>query len=258
MLENAANLVTAAATNNMTEWGVALLYATATDGAQNCTIQNNTITLNRTYQNTFGVYSNSTHTALAVTVSASATGATGGNSGLRIYGNAINNINLGIVIVGPTAIADANTGIDVGGTSVLQGNAITNYGTTGTFSAYANVSTTVNGILIRNSNGFNCSYNTVTSSVGGVTAGTLNGIQVQASSSVPTSTFTNNVTFNSISLKSGLATGAMTGIAIPAGSASTTSILNVNNNDFNNWGHTVAARLLLFLYRLLPLILQLQ
>ena len=241
MLENAANLVTAAATNNMTEWGVALLYATATDGAQNCTIQNNTITLNRSYQNTFGIYSNSTHTALAVTVSASATGATGGNSGLRIYSNAIDNVNLGIVIVGPTAIADANTGIDVGGSLLSQGNVITNYGTTGTFSAYANVSTTVNGILIRNSNGFNCSYNTVTSSVGGVTAGTLNGIQVQASSSVPTATFTNNITFNSISLKSGLATGAMNGITYPGGSASTTSISNINNNDFNNFGHTVAA-----------------
>lgn len=241
MVENAANLVTLAASNNMTEWGVALLYASATDGAQNCTIQNNTITLNRSYQNTFGVYSNSTHTATSVTVTATATGATGGNSGLRIYGNAINNVNQGIVIVGPTAAADANTGIDAGGSSLLQGNVITNYGTTGTFSAYANVSATINGILIRNSNGFNCSYNTVTSSVGGVTAGTLNGILVPASSSVPTTTYTNNVTFNSISLKSGAATGAMTGIAIPAGSASTTSILNVNNNDFNNWGHTVAS-----------------
>ena len=63
MQENAANTTTAAASNNMTEWGVALLYATSTDGAQNCTIQNNTIDLNRTYQNTFGIYSNSTHSA---------------------------------------------------------------------------------------------------------------------------------------------------------------------------------------------------
>ena len=59
MLENAANTMTAAATNTMTEWGVALLYVTATDGCQNVTIQNNLIDLNRTYQNTFGIYSNS-------------------------------------------------------------------------------------------------------------------------------------------------------------------------------------------------------
>ncbi len=32
MLENAANVITVAATNTMTEWGVALLYVTATDG----------------------------------------------------------------------------------------------------------------------------------------------------------------------------------------------------------------------------------
>src|SRR5206468_9431136 len=57
MQENAANTVTAAASNNMTEWGVALLYVTTTDGCQNDTISNNTITLNRTYQNTFGIYS---------------------------------------------------------------------------------------------------------------------------------------------------------------------------------------------------------
>ena len=48
MQENSANTTTAAATNNMTEWGVALLYASTTNGAQNCTIQNNTISLNRT------------------------------------------------------------------------------------------------------------------------------------------------------------------------------------------------------------------
>ncbi|MBS1513812.1 MAG: hypothetical protein JSS63_02195 [Bacteroidetes bacterium] len=240
MQENAANTTTAAATNNMTEWGVALLYASATDGCQNVTIQNNTITLNRTYQNTFAIYSNSTHTFAAVTTSVPATGATGGNHNLKIYGNTISNVNQGIVVVGTTAAADQNTGLDIGGSSLAQGNSITNYGTTGTFSAYANVSGTVNGILIRNSNGFNCSYNTVTSSVGGVTAGTLYGIQQAAASVVPTTTFTNNITYNSISLKSGLASGAMNGINVPAGSASTTSTFNITNNDFNNFGHTVS------------------
>ena len=76
MQENAGNTTILAASNNMTEWGVALLYATTTNGAQNITIQNNTIALNRTYQNTFGIYSNSTHTATAVTTSATATAPT--------------------------------------------------------------------------------------------------------------------------------------------------------------------------------------
>src|SRR5262245_20501326 len=102
MLENAANTTTTAGTNNMTEWGVALLYVTATDGAQNNTIRNNTIDLDRTYQNTFGIYSNSTHTATAITTSASATGALGGNHNLAITGKNITDVNNGIVVVGPT------------------------------------------------------------------------------------------------------------------------------------------------------------
>lgn len=240
MNENAANTVTAAATNTMVEWGVALLYATTTNGAQNCTIQNNSITLNRTYQNTFGIYSNSTHSAIAPTTSATATTTSGGNSGLKIYGNAISNVNNGIVVVGPTAAADYNTGIDIGGTNVSQANTITNYGTTGTFSGYANVSGTVNGILVRNSIGFNVSYNSITSSIGGVTAGTLNGIQIPAASITPTSTFTNSINSNTISLQSAVTSGAITGISYPSGSASTTSVLNVNNNNFNTFGHTVA------------------
>ena len=236
--ENAANTVTAAATNTMTEWGIALLYLTTTDGAQNCSIIGNTITLNRTYQNTFGIYSNSTHALGTITTSATATTATGGNSGLKIYSNAISNVNQGIVVVGPTAAADHNDGIDIGGTSALTGNTITNYGTTGTFSGYANVSGTVNGILVRNSKNATVSYNTITSSVGGVTAGTLNGIQFPAFSTAPTGTFTQNINNNTISLNSGLLTGAMNGINVAGTSASITSTININSNNFSSFDHT--------------------
>lgn len=240
MLENASNTTTTAGTNNMTEWGVALLYASTTNGAQNITLLNNTITLNRTYQNTFGIYSNSTHSATAVTSSITATTTAGGNSGLKIYGNTISNVNMGIVVVGPTAAADANTGVDIGGVGGSQSNSITNFGTTGTFSGYANVSGTVNGILVRNSIGFNVSFNTITSSVGGTTAGTLNGIQIPAASNAPTVTFTNTINNNNISLQSALITGSIVGITSPSGSASATSIQNINNNNFNTFGHTVA------------------
>ena len=239
MLENAANTTTTAASNNMTEWGVALLYASTTNGAQNITIQNNNIDLNRTYQNTFGIYSNSTHSATTVTTSATATTAAGGNSGLKVYNNSITDVNIGIVVVGPTAAVDHNDGLEIGG-SAPNGNTITNYGTTGTFSGYANVSGTVNGILVRNTKNFNVSYNTITSSVGGVTSGTLNGIQVPAFSNAPTGTFFKTISNNTISLRSGVAGGAMNGINIPSGSATATSTLTINNNDFNNFGHTVS------------------
>jgi hypothetical protein len=221
------------------EWGVAVLYATATNGSQNITIQGNTITLNRTNFNTFGIYSNSTHTVGAPTTSATASTVTGGNHNLKVYSNTISNVNMGVVVVGPTAVADANTGTEIGGAGL--GNTITNFGTSGTFSAYANVSATVNGILVRNSNGFVLSNNTITSSNGGVTSGTLNGIQVPAASNAPTATFTNSINSNIISLRSAVATGAINGINVPSGSASATSTLNINSNDFNTFGHTVAA-----------------
>ncbi|WP_300492149.1 hypothetical protein, partial [Flavobacterium sp.] len=241
MTENAANTTTAAGTNNMTEWGVALLYASATNGAQNNTIQNNTISLNRTYQNTFGIYSNSTHSATAVTTSTTATGANGGNHNLKVYTNDISNVNIGIVVIGPTASADNNQGLDIGGTTTATGNSITNFGTTGTFSGYANVSGSVNGVLVRNTKNFNISHNTITSSNGGVTVGTLRGIYVTAFTNVPTGTIVNEINANTFSLRSGLAAGAIFGILNEGSTVSATSTLNINNNDFNTFGHTVTA-----------------
>lgn len=240
MVENAANTTTAAVTNNMTEWGVALLYASATNGAQNNIIQNNTISLNRTYQNTFGVYSNSTHTATLVSTTVSATTAAGGNSGLKVYGNNISNVNLGIVVVGPTAAADANTGIDIGGSTSGTGNTITNFGTTGTFSSYVNVSGTVYGILVRNSIGFNISYNSITSSNGGIgLASTLRGVFIPAFSNPPTGTFTNVINNNTIALTHGFTSGTIQGITVENTTGNATSTQNINNNNFTALGSTV-------------------
>jgi hypothetical protein len=247
MRENTANTITTAASNNMTEFGVALFYTSTTDGAQNNTIQNCTIDLDRTYQNTFGIYSNSTHSATSVTVSATATGAAGGNSGLKIYGNTITDVNIGIVVVGPTAAADNNDGLDIGGASLATGNSVTNYGTTGTFSGYANVSGTVNGILVRNTKNFNVSFNTVASSNGGTTAGTLRGIYVPSFTNAPTGTFTNTINNNNVSVRSAVATGTMNGILVESTTNSATSTLNINNNDFNTITHTVAASGTIFL-----------
>lgn len=243
MLENPANTITAAGTNNMTEWGVALLYATTTNGAQNNTIKNCTIDLDRTYQNTFGIYSNSTHSATAVTTSATATTAAGGNSGLKIYSNMITDVNQGIVVVGPTAAADNNDGIDIGGVALGTGNTITNYGTTATFSGYANVSGTVYGVLVRNSKNYNISFNSITSSSGatGVTVGTLRGIYVPSATNQPTGTFTNNVNNNTLAVTSHVLAGAINGISVESTTSSPTSTTNINANNFTTLNHTIAA-----------------
>lgn len=239
LTENAANTTTAAATNNMTEWGIALLYNTTSDGAQYCSLLNNVITLNRTYQNTFGIYANATHSATAPTTSATAV-AGGGNNGLIVYGNAISNVNNGILVVGPAGATDLNDGIDIGGTSASTGNTITNFGTTGTFSSYANVSGSVNGILVRNSKNINVSRNTITSSVGGTTAGTLRGIYVPSFSNAPTGTYTNTFSNNNISIQSGSASGAINGINIEATTSNTNSTITMASNNFSTFGHTVA------------------
>lgn len=238
--ENAANLITAAGTNDMTEFGVALFYATPTDGPQNCSIINNTITLNRTYQNTFGIYANATHSSTAVTTAATATSPAGGFSGLKIYGNAISNVNLGVIAIGPTASANHSSGIDIGGNGMATGNVISDFGTTSTFSGFSNVSGTVNGILVRNATTVNISYNSITSSNGGVTGGTVRGIFIPAFSNAPTTTFTNTISNNSVSIKSGAAGSSLLGIHLDATTTSATSTSNITNNDFNNFGHTIA------------------
>lgn len=237
--ENAANTVTTAGSNTMTEWGIALLYATTTNGCQNVSILNNTIALGATYQNAMGIYANSTHAAGTPTTAATATSLTGGNHNLAIKGNTISNVNLGIVVVGPTAAADMNNTVSIGGTTPAEGNTIT-YGLNGTFSSYANVSGTVNGILIRNSINATVSNNSLTSN-GTVTAGTLNGIQFAGFSNAPTGTFTQNINNNTLAIRSNAVAGNVVGITQPSGSATVTSICNINNNNFTNFGHTIAA-----------------
>jgi hypothetical protein len=231
--------------NTMTEFGVALFYASTTNGAQNCTIQNNTISLNRTYQNTFGIYSNSTHSATNVTSSATASSVAGSNSGLKVYGNNISNINFGIIVIGPETAANFNTGIDIGGTSAGTGNTISNFGTTLTgLSTFANFTasiTSINGILVRNSIGFNVSYNSITSSNGGIStaATTLRGIFIPAFFSDPTGTFTNNINNNTIALTHGFNSGAIEGIKVEATTGTATSTQNINNNNFTALGSSV-------------------
>ena len=241
LLENPANTLTGAATNTMTEWGIALLYAEVTDGAQNATIQGNTIDLSRTYQNTFGIYSNSTHSEASISTGATATGPGGGNSGLRVLSNVITDVNIGIVVVGPTAAADHNQGVDIGGTALATGNTISNYGTIGTFSSYVNVSGTVNGILVRNTRAANIQFNDIASSDGGTVGGTLRGIFLHSFSAPPTGAFAHTISNNRVSLRSAVASGAVAGIVVESGASTATGSVVLNSNDLHTSGHTVAS-----------------
>jgi hypothetical protein len=243
MTENAANTITADGTNNMTEWGVALLYVITTDGAQNNVIQNNTITLNRAYQNTFGIYSSSTHAATSPTVNASSSTPAGCNSNLKIYGNTISNVNFGIVNAGPAGATDKNILLDIGGTTTAQGNSITNFGTTATHAAFTSIpSSVVYGMYVQHTVNINISNNTIISSNGGTTVGaSLSGINIDGFFFDTSGTFSTVINKNSISLRSGLGTMSIVGVTVTQTSTTPSSSVSITNNDFNTTTHTVAA-----------------
>ena len=240
MVENADNTInTAAAINNMTEWGIALLYATSTNGAQNNTIQDNVISLNRTYTNTFGIYSNSTHTDSAPNIAATATTMAGNNTGLNIFGNSISDVNVGIVVVGPTSASNYNQTLTIG--SFGLGNKIVNYGTGDQLSTYANVSASGYGILVRNTANYTISDNNLQSPPGGYTSTTtLRGIYVPAFSETPIGVLNQVVDNNSILLQPG-ASVEITCIHVEASTSNAASALSISNNDFSNVTHTVAS-----------------
>ena len=132
--ENPANSVTVATSNGQTEFGIGLFYASPTDGAQNITIRNNDISLKRLYQNSFGIYSSVRHTDAAPLVTADITSASGSNSNLHVYTNAIHNVSVAVASIGSASITSGlmNNGTDIGGSGFATGNTITNWGNPGT------------------------------------------------------------------------------------------------------------------------------
>jgi hypothetical protein len=227
LLENVANT----STTTVMEFGYALLKQSGTDGCQNNTIQNCTITLNR-LQNTSwtspghngscgivvlnGLYT----TSGALTVTSSS----GSNSFNKFYANTIQNCNAGIVF---TAFADVapfslgDTGNDIGGNSYASGNTILNFGG----GAATNPAT---GIFVNHQWGLNLSYNTINNNDGsGVNhATTLRGIFLNSSSTSASV----DCNFNKITLTSGATTSDLSFIENAFGSTPAGNTVNINNN----------------------------
>ncbi len=238
MQENAGNTVTAVgATNTMTEWGVGLFYANTTDGAQNNTIQNNTISLNRAYFNSFAIYSNTRHTATAPNSGAAdITLATGSNSNNKVYGNTISNVAAPICFVGSANDAGMDTGNDIGGTSALTGNTLTNWGANTAPSSGISVAIfgTVFGILVNQQKGYNIQYNSLTSA-SLIPIFNLRGIFSAYSLTNPTGTFSNTISNNTVTLTSTSLSAPVVGIIsenMNIGLA--TATVNINSNTIRN------------------------
>ncbi|MBL0202700.1 MAG: hypothetical protein IPP81_21840 [Chitinophagaceae bacterium] len=210
MQENAANATTAAATNNMTEWGVALLHVSVTNGAQNNTIQGNVISLTRAYRNTFGVYSNGRHTATSITTTDNITNVTGSNFGNKVYNNAISNVGYGVVFVGSSTAAFMDNGNDIGGSSAATGNTITNWGGNSTaLSGYVSVTGSSFCIYINHQINENVSYNTITSATVTGATFTFGAILKAYSTGQPSGTITSVISNNTITLSSANLSGQM-------------------------------------------------
>ena len=234
MIENAGNtVVTPAASNTMTEWGVALLYVTTTDGATNNTIQGNNISLNRTYANSFGVYSNVRHNATAPTTTADITAASGANNSNKVYGNTISNVNLPISFVGSTTVANMDQGNDIGGTTAPTGNTITNWGGAASLSSYVSVSGSIFGIYANNQIGVNISRNSLTSAAL-ASATTTRGIFLDYTGTSPTGTFTDSINNNTVTVTNSTSSTFEMIRSQGITTLNTPTTINMNNNSVLN------------------------
>lgn len=232
------------------EFGVGLFKLSATDGAQNNTIRNCTINMQRInnasgsgpmVEGSIGILMvNSTPTA--ATTSLTPTAASGSNSNNKFYTNAINSGNYGIVLngfaastgVGPTPNASTFLGDlnnDIGGASALTGNTILNYG------GAAAATNPAAGIRANNQWSVNISYNTVNNNNGsGVNhVTTLRGIFGQAGTSA-NATINNNT----VTLKGGATTSTITAIDNAIGGTAAANTININNNTVTNCDYSTA------------------
>jgi hypothetical protein len=164
--ENPGNtVVTTGATNTMTEVGFGLFIGAATNGAQNNTIKNCTVTLNENYPNSIGVFSTSASVAAGTTLAA--TSSAGTNSFNTIVSNTISNVAYGVYLISqPITSTVFETGNVIGGASPALGNTIT-FGNatialgTGVWSRFSGLATA--GIHYRNGGDVLIQNNVITS-----------------------------------------------------------------------------------------------
>ena len=227
LLENPSNTNTVAASNNMTEWGIALLYNTPSDGCQNNNIVNNNISLNRAYTNSFGIYSNTRHTALdPLTVADITNNTTAPNSFNLVYNNTISNVNAGICFIGSAIAANMDSGNDVGGNSAATGNTISNWGTETSASLFVSNSTSGYAILMNHQLSDRVSYNTISPGVMSALAPSCSSILKDYSVTAAPGSFTSAISNNTITgLLSSAASSVLSGILVNGGST-----VNINDN----------------------------
>ncbi len=223
--ENVANT-----TDSMrAEAGYALLKCSGTDGAQNDTIKNCTVTLNKANPSSVGIYApNLDASFAAVTVTATS----GSHSNNKFFSNTVSNSYFGIILGGmndtiPYALYDHNNELG----AVGNGNSVSNLG---------GGSTACYGIFAEYQDDFNLNGNTINT---GASAGTglINALRLgdMRGSNV-------NVDGNTITLKTSAAsTTQCIALRSSAGSrygrpysSSVSNVVNITNNTIENCTYT--------------------
>ena len=209
------------------EWGYALLKCSGADGANNNTIKNCTVTLNKTNTASIGIYS-ANHTPTSNTQLTVSTLA-GTNSNNVFVSNAISNSYYGIYVNGFTDVTpytyfDQNN--QIGQTGL--GNTITNIG------GGAN---TCLGIYTDRQNGQKVISNTINSTGTGSQTGTMYGIWTADGSRANTDIIGNTITL----VHGAAATGQQIAIINTSGSrlgrptsTGINNIINIKNNIIQN------------------------
>ncbi|WP_133162656.1 Ig-like domain-containing protein [Flavipsychrobacter stenotrophus] len=232
MRENAAN-TTITASNNCTEFGVAIVGATISGthvGSQNCFVQGCNILLSTTYTCNIGIYSNSSNVFTTAYSTANNPTTTGGaNSYNTYYLDTVQSTTSGIVLLGNASFNDLNTvvgALNNGDTIVLGARTANMVMAT----AYVNYGKTQqDGIYAINNFNINVNYDQVTLSVGSTT-NSEQGIYINTCATG--STFTTQITRNHITFRTAYAPAAVTAAgAIRNGTGSATNAtLKINNN----------------------------
>ncbi|WP_317900139.1 T9SS type A sorting domain-containing protein [Aurantibacillus circumpalustris] len=223
------------------EYGYGFFRASATDGCQNNTIKNCVITLNRI--NNVAGSGPATDGSRGIdvvdaipslhTTALTITSASGTNSNNKFYTNTIQNCNIGIALIGFAAASPftlADTGNDIGGSSVTTGNTIINFGGGGTTSPSAGVRTLAQYNI-------NVSYSTLNNNTGSgvLSAQVLRGIYLNTATSANATINNNTITVNG-----GGTTSQLTAIENVSGATAATNSIVITNNLITNCTYNTA------------------
>ena len=214
------------ATNSTIEYGYLTYKPNGTDGCQNVTVKNTTITMNKAGVYVIGIYMSNGPTLVSSATGVTVTAASGTNANNQFYGNTLTNVYHGICLYGyaassPYDLYDQNNSVGI----AASGNTFTNFAG-GSSTAYVIYNIYQNGLSVMN--------NSINGGTG--QTGALYGIYG--------STATNaNADFsgNTITLVSAGTTGYMYGIYNSGiGTSGTNNTLNIYNNTVQNCTYPTA------------------